>query len=330
MIKAKFLYQDKNLPSSRIRVLNLLPYMNDYGIDAEVSSYPKSMGEKIKLFFSLKNFDVVFLQKKLVTSFDLYFIRKFSKKLIFDFDDAIFINDDRANNFENKRKENRFKKIIEKSDVIIAGNPYLSDRAKAFNKNVFILPSAVFTDEIPVKIKSRNTNEPLILGWVGGGSNLHHLNLVIPALKQISDKIPFILRVISNEKFQSDGLKIENIKWDLKTQDYEISLFDVGLMPIPKNPWTEGKCSYKALQYMAAGVVPVATRFGFNCHVIDDKKDGFLFDSEEEFIKIIEFIYDNPDIAYEMGKKAREKVIKNYSVNIISKKLAEIIISLCS
>lgn len=101
-------------------------------------------------------------------------------------------------------------------------------------------------------------------------------------------------------------------------------------MPIPENPWTEGKCSYKALQYMAAGVVPVATRFGFNCHVIDDKKDGFLFDSEEEFIKIIEYIYDNPDIAYEMGKKAREKVIKNYSVNIISKKLAEIIISLCS
>lgn len=330
MVKVKFIYQDVNLPSSRIRVLNLLPYMESFKIKADASPYPKSLNEKLKLFFSLKNFDIVFLQKKLVTSIDLYFIRKFSTRLIFDFDDAIYINDDRAKKFEDKRKEKRFKNIIQASDAVIAGNPILAKKIEQLNHRVFILPSAVFTENIPVKTKPRDVMEKLILGWVGGGSNLHHLNMITPALKGLSKRIPFKLKVISNMEFKAEGIHVENIKWDINTQDKEISLFDAGLMPMPKNPWTEGKCSYKALQYMSAGVVPVATRFGFNCHVIDDKIDGFLFDTEEEFIKIIEFIYENPVSAYEMGKKAREKVINNYSVNVISKKLAEILINLCN
>ncbi len=325
MIKVIFLYQDNSLPSSRIRVLNLLPYLNDCGLKAEALLYPKTLKDKLKIFLTLKDFDIVVLQKKLVNPIDLYLLAKFSKKLVFDFDDAIYMNDDRAKNFYNKRKESRFKRIAIKSSFIIAGNPHLASKAREFNEKVYILPSAVFTDEIPVKTNFRKHEDPLILGWVGGGSNLHHLNLVIPALRQIADKIPFILRVISNEKFQTKGLKIENIKWDLKTQDYEITLFDAGLMPIPKNPWTEGKCSYKAIQYMAAGVIPVATKFGFNQTVIDDRQNGFLYDSHEEFIKIIEFIYQNPDLAFEMGKKAREKVKKEFSVNVIGRKLAQII-----
>lgn len=330
MVKVNFIYQDTNLPSSRIRVLNLLPYIQNDRILATTQPYPKKIIDKIKLFFSLKNFDVVFLQKKLVTSIDLFFIKKFSKRLIFDFDDAIYINDDRAKNFKNKSKEIRFINIIKASDAVIAGNPILARKAQEFNKRVFILPSAVFTENIPLKTKPREASEPLILGWVGGGSNLHHLNMITPALKRLSKLIPFKLRVISNMEFRIDGIPVENIKWDINTQDKEISLFDAGLMPIPKNPWTEGKCSYKALQYMSAGVVPVATRFGFNCHVIDNRIDGFLFDTEEEFVKIIEFIYENPQKAFEMGKKAREKVIISYSVNVISKKLAEILINLCN
>ncbi|MCX7770282.1 MAG: glycosyltransferase family 4 protein [Proteobacteria bacterium] len=325
MINVKFLYQDENLPSSRIRVLNLIPYLRKYGINATTSPFPKSIKEKIKVFFSLKHYDIVLLQKKLVTPFDLYLIRKNSKKLFFDFDDAIYINDDTSEQFENKRKGKRFKKIISVSDVIIAGNPILASRAKEFNNNIFVLPSPVFTENIPVKGNPRDNSKPLILGWVGGGSNLHHLKIIIPALKTLSKRIPLILRVLSNRDLKDGDIKIENIKWDLNTQDREISLFDVGLMPIPKNPWTEGKCSYKALQYMASGVVPVATRFGFNCHVIEDKKDGFLFDTDEEFINIIEFIYQNPLPTYEMGKKAREKVVKYFSVEAISQKLAEIL-----
>jgi glycosyltransferase involved in cell wall biosynthesis len=325
MLKVIFLCQHKNLPSTRIRVFNLLPILEQENIKVNTLIYPKKISEKIRLFKSLKHYDVVVLQKKLLTSFETSLLRRFSKKLIFDFDDAIFINDDSSDTLESTTRLKRFKKIASLSDGIIAGNPYLAQKAEEYNKNVFILPSAVFTEGIPTKSYLQEPNDKLVLGWVGGGTNLHHLNMLSSALKTLSREIPFVLRVISNKKFNLEQIHVENIDWDIKTQDIEIAKFDVGLMPVLKNPWTQGKCSYKALQYMAAEVVPVATRFGFNIEVIEDRITGYLFDSDEEFINCILEINKNRTKALEMGKRSRKVVEEKFSVSVIGKRLANIL-----
>jgi len=325
MLKVIFLCQHKNLPSTRIRVFNLLPILGQENIKAHTVIYPKKIKEKINLFKSLKQYDIVVLQKKLLTSIESYLLRNFSKKLIFDFDDAIFINDDSSETLEIKTRQKRFKKIISLSDGIIAGNPYLAKKAEEYNKNVFILPSAVFTEGIPTKSTLRETNNKLVLGWVGGGTNLHHLNILSNALKTLSREIPFVLRVISNKKFNLEQIHVENIEWNIETQDIEIAKFDVGLMPMPKNQWTQGKCSYKALQYMSAEVVPVATRFGFNIEVIEDRINGYLFNSDEEFINCILDINKDRTKALEMGKMARKVVEEKFSISVIGKKLAYIL-----
>lgn len=325
MLKVIFLCQHKDLPSTRIRIFNLLPILEQEGIKTKTVVYPKKFYEKIKLFRELKRFDIVILQKKLITPIETIILRNFSRKLLFDFDDAIYINDDSAKTFESRTRQKRFKEIIKIADAIIAGNPHLAKKASEYNKNIFVLPSAVFTKNVPTKIAPTNKNIPLILGWVGGGTNLKHLDILSPTLKKLSSKIPFKLHVISDKLFYLENVSIENIPWDIRTQDLEITKFDVGLMPLPKNPWTEGKCSYKALQYMAGGVVPVASRFGFNCEVIEDRKTGFLFDNEEEFIYSIEFINNNREKAFEMGRLARKTVEERFSVEVIGKKLASIL-----
>ncbi len=325
MLKVIFLCQHIKLPSTRIRVFNLLPILEEENIKVHTVIYPKKIIEKITLLKSLKHYDIVVLQKKLLTSIESYLLRNFSKKLIFDFDDAIFINDDSAETFESKTRLKRFKKIVSLSDGIIAGNPYLAQKAEEYNKNVYVLPSAVFTKGIPIKSSLKETNDKLVLGWVGGGTNLHHLNIISNALKTLSREIPFVLRVISNKKFNLEQIQVENIEWSIETQDIEIAKFDVGLMPVPKNPWTQGKCSYKALQYMSAEVVPVATRFGFNLEVIEDRITGYLFDSDEEFINCILDINKDRTKALEMGKRARKVVEERFSISVIGKRLANIL-----
>lgn len=324
MQKVVFLCQHEELPSTRIRVFNLLPVLREKGNYVDVFIYPSKLLDKLSFFKKLKHYDVVILQKKLVTFMDAFILRKFAKRLFFDFDDAIYLNDDTKGQFESKTRYQRFRNIVKIVDGVIAGNPYLAKRAFEFNKNVFVLPSAVFTN-VPIKMNFRKEGEDLIIGWVGGGSNLHHLDILKEPLKELAKKIPFQLRVISNRNYFLDGVNIKNIPWHINTQNIEISRFDCGLMPLPENPWTEGKCSYKALQYMAAAVVPVATRFGFNCHVIGDKKTGFLFSNADEFISAIDFIYKNPKKAFQMGQMARERIIKEFSVEVIGEKLTRII-----
>ncbi len=63
--------------------------------------------------------------------------------------------------------------------------------------------------------------------------------------------------------------------------------YNVGIMPLPDDPNSRGKCGFKIIQYMAHGLIAVASNVGFNREIIEDGVDGFLCVDQEHFETVI-------------------------------------------
>lgn len=317
------LYQGDKLPSSRVRVLNLVAELQRLGLDIVAQCYPKRFEDRLRLLTTLSRYDLVVLQKKLLTWLDFFLLRHYSKKMAFDFDDAIYMKDDNATQSYSRTRLNRFRNTVKRSDVVIAGNPILAAQALQYNSRVEVVPSAVPYTGIAVR-DWQVRNEKLVIGWVGGGKNLPHLSIAGDALRHLSQEINLELRVVSNQDFHAEGVTVKNIPWSLASQEQEIAKFDIGIMPIPKTPWSEGKCSYKLLQYMAAGVPVVATDWGFNRTVVKVGATGFLAENAHDFYRHLLEIHTNQGLARKMGRQGRLRIEKEYSLTAVGRKLAKI------
>ena len=321
-MKILFLYQDKKMPSSRIRVFDLLPEIEKEGFFAETEAYPRKISEKFRLFRRLRGFDIVYLQKKLITPWEAGLLRRCAGRIVFDFDDAIYYRDDSRGSFVSRSRHLKFRSIAMNSDLLIAGNRILADYARRFNRNVETIPSAVETRGIALKNHDRR-NEIAVIGWIGGGGNLHHLAALSPVLTDLARDYRFRVDIISDRTIEIPGVETRPVPWTLEGQADEVARLDIGIMPLPANKWTEGKCGYKALQYMAAGVPPVVSDVGVNRDIVADGKEGLVASDEKGFRDALAALISDEKLRRRLGHNARMKVESLYSVSVVGKRLAE-------
>ncbi|MDD5434848.1 MAG: glycosyltransferase family 4 protein [Nitrospira sp.] len=326
MKKVLFLIQGELLPSSRVRVMNLLPELQKEGIRYDVIKYPKRLSEKIGLIRLSRKYDVVYLQKKLLSPLDILALRKYSKKIIFDFDDAIYYRHDKNESLYSRTRFLKFKYIVRNSDLIVAGNRVLSDYVSKFNKNVIIIPSAVETRNIPLR-EHHNNGKRIVIGWIGGDVNLIHLRQLSPVFQRLAKEYDIQLRIISNWSIEVPSVEVVHIQWSLETQEKEVALLDIGVMPLPNNKHTEGKCGYKALQYMAASVPPVCSDVGGNRDIVEHGKEGFVLPSFDMFYDSIKSLIESGSLRKDMGANARQKAETHFSVSVIGRRLAEVLLT---
>lgn len=307
-------------------MLNFVTELDRYGITASIVEYPQNYTDRIRLFLACRNFDLVVIQKILFSGIDLFLLRRFCKKLAFDFDDAIYYRQDRHT--ENTTRYRKFIKVISAVDLVIAGNRVLANQACRFNSNVSILPSAVETRNIPSKDYEAKQGDKTILGWVGTEMTLPYLALLAPALQALARHYPIELRVICSKPLEMEGVPVSFIPWRLDTQEQEIAQFDIGLMPLPDTGHAQGKCGYKALQYMAAGVPPVVSDVGINHEIVTHGETGLVCDKIDDFYSALQTLIENPQLRHSMGDKARQQVENEYSIHVVAEKLARLLHSL--
>jgi glycosyltransferase involved in cell wall biosynthesis len=309
-----FLIQGQDMPSSRVRVLNLLDGLKARNWQIKCIEYPKKFADKINTFRSFRDFDIIYLQKKLPSVFDTFLIRFFAKKLVFDFDDSIFLKHENSKKKSSFSGRVKFRRIVSASDRIVAGNRILAGFALELNKNVSIIPSVVNTD-VPHKDNYETKKDVFTVGWVGGNINLTQLELLEDVLCRLSQKIPLELAVISGKPPQMDGVNVRFIPWDVNTQEAELAKLDAGLMPLPDSPHARGKCGYKAIQYMAAGVTPIVSDVGVNKDIVIHGETGLVAENIDDFYNHIMYLYQNPEVNARMGKNARKRAEEHYSLD---------------
>ncbi|MEO6302149.1 MAG: glycosyltransferase family 4 protein, partial [Bacteroidia bacterium] len=208
-----------------------------------------------------------------------------------------------------------FYKNISYAHCVIAGNAYLAEKAKPYNKNVIIIPTTINSEwHLP---KAEHRNKKLItIGWSGSISTIKHFELLVPVLLKLQEKYQNKLKfkVIGDKYYKHSLLNVEAIEWKENTEVSELNSLDIGLMPLPNDEWANGKCGLKGLSYMACAVPVIMSAVGVNKDIIKNGENGFLVSSDEEWISALCKLIESPELRTELGNKGRETVIKEYCV----------------
>lgn len=299
-------------------------YLEKYGI------HRRAMGTRSRDVKRANDFDVIFIFREALITGSTKFERLYRKskaKIVFDFDDAIWHLDvsDANRMFSFLKDPDKTASIIALSDVVFAGNNYLADYAKKFNKNVVIVPTTIDTDEYVAPEKKSDPGK-IVVGWSGSITTIKHFEFALPFLKILKKKYgnQLEVKVIGDENYVNEELGIKGIAWNRSSEIKDLSTFDIGIMPLPDDEWANGKCGLKGLQYMALGIPTLMSPVGVNSVIVQNGVNGFLPASNEQWVNDIESLIASAELRKKMGDAARKTVEENYSVNVWKEKYLEL------
>lgn len=339
-------------PSSRYRVEQYIPYFENNRIKCAVRPFVSSGFYKIlyKKGFYLQKI-LFFLQSVLKRSFDIFtalrsdiifihleafpfgpplfewILSKSGKKIIYDFDDAVYMGaTSPANRFLKHLKcSYKVRWIIKMSRHVITGNAFLADYARKYNKNVTIIYTSVDTEKFTPK--SHDNKDDITIGWIGSHSATPYLESLKDVFYKLSKKYKFSLKIIGamEHNIKIPQIKIINLDWNLKDEIGQFQSLDIGVYPLPKDKWAFGKSGFKAIQYMSVGVPCVVSNVGINSDIVQDGVNGFLVDTEKEWIEKISRLIENAELRKKIGLAGRETAEKRFSFRVNAPKYLEII-----
>lgn len=195
--------------------------------------------------------------------------KKNHNKVVVDIDDSFHLIDESHPEWDvYKHKIDALNYTIAHSDLITVTTNPLKDGYKDITKKVAVLPNPLDkkTWKKPL-IRPRKKRGPIQLVYMGTPTHQGDFNMILPALDSIHKKNPgiFELNVIGVSKETPDRPWLKKlkqptgkivypkfVKWFLKQGP-----FDIGLAPLEDTPFNSGKSDIKALDYLAAGILPV-------------------------------------------------------------------------
>ena len=322
-MKLLVLSNNPDRASFRQRIGIHIPSLQERGIACEVAKLPGGAWQRRRLFQQAAAFDAVLLHRKILTLWDAFWLRRYHRKLLYDFDDAIMYNDRRPQETSRIRFR-RFGRSVRLADRIIAGNPYLADHARRYNPSVTVLPTGL--DLQPYIIPPpRPGDKKVRLVWIGSRSTLRYLADIRPALEEVGKHHGnVVLRIICDEFLDLQNMTVEKILWSQENEVKNLLESDIGLAPLPDNAFTRGKCGFKILQYEAASLPVVASPVGVNAAYARDGITGFHATDHREWVRAIGKLVVDPEQRRSMGQAGREAV-EPFSLPVIGQRFCEII-----
>lgn len=310
----------------RYRVEAFRTHLECAGYPLRLEPLPRRFWSRWLLFRRLSGATVL-LQRRLLGSWDLGLLRSFAKHLIFDLDDAIFLRDSYSpRGLSHPGRLGKFTATVRVCDAVVAGNSWLADQARAVagKARVVTIPTCVEPATYPLATHERR--EGLHLVWVGSSSTLQGLERIQPLLDAIGAAVPGVALKVVCDRFPSFAkLATIPVPWRNDTEAQEIASGDVGISWIPDDDWSRGKCGLKVLQYMAAGLPVVANPVGVHPEMIRHGATGFLATTEAEWVNALRTLADDPALRLRMGRAARARVERDYSVRAGAAAWAELL-----
>ncbi|MEA3226237.1 MAG: glycosyltransferase family 4 protein [Planctomycetota bacterium] len=322
-MKLLILTNNPNRASFKQRIGVYFDTLQAGGIDCEIAKIPAGSLARRKLFKRAAHFDGVFLHKKGLNPLDAFWLRRYSRKIIYNFDDAVMYSDKNPERYSRSHFV-PFRRSVRLADMVICGSSYLAEHARPFNSNVKILPLGLKVNDYDCDSHA-DEDDKVRLVWVGSESTLSYLEEIKPAIEQIATRFDnVVLRIICDDFPEFENISVEKRLWSKDTLATDLATSDIGLAPLPDNPFTRGKCSFKVLEYSAAGLAVVASPVGTNASHVRENTTGFLAANVSEWVAKITKLIENPQLRRKMGQ-AGIKQAANFDIGIIGKELCALI-----
>lgn len=307
-----------NFESFEFPELNSMLYKRGH-LPQKLRLVSQAFARRVKVLCTIHQYDAVYVFREAALlgppAFERW-IHRSGVPMIFDFDDAIFVRYvSPANGYLSYLKfPAKTQTICGLAAHVMAGNSYLADYASKANTQVTIVPTTIDTDKYTAE--SRPANEPLVIGWSGSYSTVQHLDTLRAALKRLAATQRFRLRVIGTPNFVLDGVDVEAMPWRSDSEVEDLRAIDIGVMPLPDDQWSRGKCGLKALQYMALGIPTICSPVGVNSDIIHDGENGFIAGTEDAWVEKLTQLLESATLRERLGSAGRVTVEKNYSATV--------------
>jgi glycosyltransferase involved in cell wall biosynthesis len=337
-------------PGQRYRLEQWGPLLRERGVDITYAPFedhelhsivykPGQMSKKLQLVMrnlarrlstvsEARNYDLVYILREAALLGPPIFERLIHRQripFVFDFDDAIFVSYRSPSNgyLSYLKFASKTKTICRLASHVMVGNPYLAEYARQVNENVTVIPTTIDTQKYQVR-PPKTDDGPVVIGWTGSFSTVQHLDTLRGALKKLAETEQFRLRVIGTPAYELSPLNVEAMPWRAATELEDLCAIDIGVMPLPDDNWSKGKCGLKALQFMALGIPTICSPVGVNTDIIQDNENGFLAATEAEWVDKLSRLLRSAELRRRLGDAGRTTVEQKYSAATQAPRVYEI------
>jgi len=334
--------------TTRQRFVQAVPYLNEAGIDIDIhplfdNAYLEQMfskGERSKTavcdaylkrfldLFRCNTYDFVWVHCELfpyLPGAAEALIGLTKKPVIFDYDDAIFHQyDQHTNGLVRTFLGRKLAPLLRRSDLAFCGNAYLQTYAAQYCKHSEIIPTTVDVNAyIPTAAKTANTVP--VLGWIGSPSTWKYMAPLSETLRSLVAAKKLSVLIVGANHAADTHLPFEFRPWAEDREIADVQQMDIGIMPIPDEPWARGKCGYKLIQYMACGIPVIASPVGVNTQIVQHGVNGFLASNDTEWRDAITQLLGDAELRERMGKAGRATIEERYSIQRHGPHMAKLI-----
>ncbi|MDA0321321.1 MAG: glycosyltransferase [Verrucomicrobia bacterium] len=334
---------DATTPSTRFRFLQFIPALQEHGLTVRHFALPRPRGGRYRRAGGLllhaarrrwqlrkhSAFDALMIQKGLTLcrwKGPMRALRAMHRSFILDVDDSVLGATPVSfpAPFSSRQDDGEPRQLMELSSLVLAGNARLAEDARAHARSVSVLPTVIDCRRYGV-IRAHppvHGRDELCILWSGQSSTLPFLLERIDAIREAAQSLhprAVVLRIVCDAFTGVDTeahtpLRIECVRWSITREVDDLLGADVGVMPLPNNEWTRGKCGFKLLQYMALGLPVVGSPVGVNSQIIQDGKNGYLATSHEEWVSRLLDLLQSPKRRDAFGRVGRRTVSEEYSL----------------
>jgi len=332
--------------SSRYRTYQYLPYLEKAGFTCissplfdeaylehryrtggrAYSAVLQAFVRRVKALLSASSYDLVIIEKEILPYFPAlpeFWLRWLGVPYVVDYDDALFHQyDQHRSRWIRLAFGSKIPQVMRNAQLVTAGNAYLGDFAtKAGAARVAIFPTVIDLDRYPLgRARSKESPQPTI-GWIGSPSTAKYLLEIAPSLKEVCTQEDARLHLVGSGPLELPGVPHTELPWSESTEVDFLKQFDIGIMPLPDEPWARGKCGFKLIQYMACGLPVVASPVGVNTEIVEHGVNGYLASSTEEWSRALQALSRDPELRHRMGAKGRQKVESSFSLQVMAPRL---------
>ena len=339
--------------SSRLRILQYIPWLESAGVEVivsslfsdnyvlgiqesrrELSDIVRGYAGRLMALMGSGSFDLVWLEKDALPWLPSWVemgLLPNGLPYVLDYDDAVFHDyDHHKNSFVKALLKEKHPTLIRGASLVIAGNEYLAEFARCSGAvRVEVLPTVIDLGRYSVKPKVSVIVRPTLpcVGWIGQQATSQFLLPYKELFQRLASEGNAQFSAIGIDA-SAFGLPMKSILWEENTEVAHISSFDIGIMPLFDNPFERGKCGYKLIQYMACGLPVVASPIGVNAKIVEHGVNGFLVETIEQWEEALTILLQDPDLRHRMGQAGRKKVQQQYCVQVMGPRLVKLLKSM--
>jgi len=312
----------------RQRIAPYLEALRARGIEPGVEVLAPGFLARRRQLLRARAADAVLLHRKTLTAWEAWALGPVLEdgRLLYDFDDAVMFQARRPER-PHRGRLRRFARTVRPARLVVAGSPVLADAARRAGAcRVAVVPTGLDAGRYrPKPTYTPASDGALRLVWIGSRSTLKQLARLTTALEAVGRAVQGVrLRVIADARLQVPGLAVENVPWSLQEEARLLAECDIGIAPLPDTPYTRGKCGFKVLQYMAAGLPVVASPVGANADYVRPGETGLHARSDAEWAEAVARLAADPSLRERMGRAGRRRVEREFDFAVLAPRVVDL------